>query len=423
MKIDTVAPVYSNGAATNDYHLMLFDLSIRGHHPAYIQHLIRYWSQQGLPGRLSLVVSPRFLQEHADVVALAYEYGQERVQFVAIQPDEEAALSSRKSSWTRFRRAFQEWELLCRYASSLQVSNCLVMYLDSYQLPIAVGFKCPCPISGIYFRPTFHYGEFVARSSGWSNSVQRWRERVVLNRMLHHPQFRTLFCLDPFAVDQLTKLYSANKAIYLPDPIEFQEVELAQLESLKRQLGITGDRSIFLLFGALTERKGIFQLLDAIARLPTELCEKLCVVFVGESRLKAELEVRATLLSENKPVQLIRQYEFVSNADVSAYFQMADAVLAPYQQHIGMSGVLLWAAAAQKPVLSSNYGLMGELVQRYRLGITIDSTIPSEITAGLIYLLTNSLDKIGDRISMQQFAEQNAAENYATTIFNYLSNF
>jgi hypothetical protein len=32
--------------ANCDRRILLFDLSVGGHHPAYIQHLIRYWGEQ-----------------------------------------------------------------------------------------------------------------------------------------------------------------------------------------------------------------------------------------------------------------------------------------------------------------------------------------------------------------------------------------
>jgi glycosyltransferase involved in cell wall biosynthesis len=99
---------------------------------------------------------------------------------------------------------------------------------------------------------------------------------------------------------------------------------------------------------------------------------------------------------------------------------MADVILAPYQRHVGMSGILLLAAAAQKPVLSSNYGLMGEIVRRYELGLTVDSTEPKEIAKGLTRFLVEDSDKLCDRAKMKSFAEQNSAEEFARVIFEHL---
>jgi glycosyltransferase involved in cell wall biosynthesis len=398
--------------------LMLFDLSIRGHHPNYIQQLVEYWNTNCVSGRLEVVVSPKFLEEHSDVVDLANHLERrEEIRFTAISSQEEAGLKPRNSFINRTQRAFQELNLLRKYAALVNATHCLIMYFDPYQIPLALGYKLPYySFSGIYFRPTFHYAEFSNYQPSWKERLQQWREKITLARVLNHPNCHRLFCLDPFAVQYLQNR-GKNQVVHLSDPVTIYQRESTQIFKLKTKLGIELGRQVFLLFGALTERKGIYQLLDAVSLLPSDLCKQLCVLVVGESGLVASLEKRIAALCQAKPVQIVRQYEFLPEQDVPAYFDLADVVLAPYQRHVGMSGILLWAGAAQKPVLSSNYGLMGELVKQYELGLAVDSTMPSEITQGLTQLLTESPANVGDRQKMQQFAEQNSSETYARVIF------
>ena len=397
--------------------LMLFDLSIRGHHPGYIQHLVRYWCDKELPGRLHIVVSPKFMQEHSNVVSLSPSCNQRNVTFMAIAPEEEAALSSRKNSINRTFRAFQEWQLFCKYADLLKATQCLIMYFDTCQLPLAFGARPTCPFSGIYFKPTFHYDEFATYVPSWKERPQRWREKLLLSRVLGHPQLKTLFCLDPFVVKHIDKPQNRVRAVHLPDPVETHSNLQFQMEKLREKLGIHSERQVFVLFGALTDRKGIYQLLEAVLTLSPTLCQKLCLLLVGESRIEASLKSRIAEICQSRPIQIIGRYEFIPEQDVQAYFQLADVVLAPYQRHVGMSGILMLAAAAQKPVLSSNYGLMGEIVQRYRLGLTVDSTVPDEIAKVLTRFLLESPAGLCDRTKMKHFASQNSAEEFASVIF------
>lgn len=408
-----------NKNSKGEKELMLFDLSIYGHHPSYIQHFIEYWTKQNSSESLYVVVSPKFLQVHADVVERAKNYSSS-INFLSITTAEEAKLKARTSGINRNIRAFQEWYLLCKYATTLQVSNCLIMYLDTCLLPLALGIKPPCQFSGIYFRPTFHYPEFSNYSPSFKQRLQHWREKFILKRALRHSRLQTLFSLDPFAVEQINSLHSQAKVVHLPDPVTLPNGKLS-LNNLKQHLRIDENRKVFLLFGALTGRKGIYQLLDAVVLLPTEVCQKLCLLFVGESSDKEKAAIAALIATarQAKPIQIVEYYQFVPEQDVQAYFQLADVVLAPYQNHVGMSGILLLAAAAQKPVLSSNYGLMGEIVRRYRLGVTVDSTKPNEIAKGLAYCL-QSLEKLGDRHQMELFANQNTAEKFARTILQNL---
>ena len=132
------------------------------------------------------------------------------------------------------------------------------------------------------------------------------------------------------------------------------------------------------------------------------------------------IQQKIVALRQTCPIQLVECYEFVPENEVPTFFQLADVVLATYQRHVGMSGILLLAAAAGTPVLSSDYGLMGELVRVYQLGLAVDSTMPAEITKGLSRYLLESPETLGDRTQMKLFAEQNSVDRYTRTIFQHL---
>jgi glycosyltransferase involved in cell wall biosynthesis len=177
-----------------------------------------------------------------------------------------------------------------------------------------------------------------------------------------------------------------------------------------------------LLFGGVDGRKGIYQLLDAIQLLPMEVCKHFCLLLVGQPHPTDHVNIhqQITTLCENRQLQAIEHYDFIPEADVPTYFQLADVILATYQRHVGMSGILLLAAAAGKPVLSSDYGLMGELTRRYQLGLAVDSNQPTEIAKALTMLLSASPQAIANPDQMKLFAEQNSIELYARTIFQHL---
>lgn len=424
MPMETLSNPHSSSLKPLFYQgktLMLFDLSIRGHHPSYIRHLINYWQAQELAGELVVVVSPEFLQEHSEVVALAVQGHNSTVKFVAIQEAEVAALRSRKSALNRMVRALQEWQLMATYAARLAVSHCLVMYFDTYQLPLALRMPFPCPVSSIYFRPTFHYPALTHTTPNWQEQLQQWREKLVMRQVMRHRRLDTLFSLDPFVIPHLHQLSHQTQAVHLPDPVETAApVSPSQVEALRQDLGIEAGRRVLLLFGALTERKGVFPLLEAIAELPSEDCQQICLLLVGESKVAAQIDARLTRLRQTQPLQAIAHYQFVPEAVVQVYFHLADLVLAPYQRHVGMSGILLQAAAAQKPVLSSDYGLMGEMVHRYGLGLAVDSTRPAAIAEGIRQFLQAAPGTVGDRPRMQVLAEENSAHRFAQVIFENL---
>lgn len=410
-----------------DHKLIVFELGYTGHYPAYIRHLAKYWCEQELPGRLDIVVSPKFVQHHADVVDIASIFNQRSLNFVTITPAEEASLIPRKSSVHRVFRSFQEWNLLRKYATSLGATQCLLLYFDSFQAAVASGAKLPCSFSGIYFRPTFHYSDFTNYVPSLKDRVQHWREKfIILPRILRHPQLQNLFCLDPFVIKHMDQFLSKAKAIHLPDPVQIYNAPThLTLEKFKQSLGIEPGRKVFLLFGALyDERKGIHQLLEAISTLSPTLCQRLCLLLVGKmgGGNESPIQKRIAEISQFLPVQIIIRDQFVPEREVQLYFQSADVILAPYQRHVGMSGILVQAAAAQKPILSSDYGLMGGITHHWELGLTVDSTVPSEIAKGLTRFLLESKEKLSDRSKMKAFAEQNSADRFANLIFQHMYN-
>ena len=152
---------------------------------------------------MDIVVSPRFLTEHTDVVELAARYNQRNIHFVAISQEEESLLNSRKSRLKRAFRNFQEWQILCKYAQELKTNHCLVMYFDTCELPLSLGARAPCPFSGIYFRPTFHYNEFTEYKPNWSERLQQLGEKLRLSRILRNPNLKNLSNLFGTVLDDM----------------------------------------------------------------------------------------------------------------------------------------------------------------------------------------------------------------------------
>ena len=308
--------------------LVLFDFDLGGHHGSYIQHLITYWQKHNFPGCLQIVVRPEFFQIHTDPVRLAACDQRSNVKFTAITQTEANRIDQGQSRWERFVGNFRRWQLFRKYATELAATHALFLYFDRCQLPLALGARSPCPFSGIYFRPTFHYEAFPAFDPSWYHPMQLIKERMILNQVLKHPQLKTLFCLDPFAIQNLQQMSRSVKVTHLPDPVSLPNQADLNSEQLRKRLAIQPHRQIFLLFGALDERKGIDQVLRAIAQLPNELCDKLCLLLAGGTHPKEQDRIR-TQINETcakKPVQIVTEYQFIPEAEVLSYFHLAEGV-------------------------------------------------------------------------------------------------
>lgn len=409
----------------SNQRLVLFELSCGGHYPEYLSHLIKYWYEQKLSEDFILVVSPQFLQRHPEVVDLTANQTDNSVKFITITDTEVAKLTQANTTYKRIKRAFQEFNLAQKYAKILQADHILFTYFDTRQIPLAFGKKLPAAVSGIYFRPRFHYEEFDCVPVSWQEKLIIWQEKLLLRVNLNNSQLKNLFCLDPYVVKYLESYPTKVKVLPLADPVSIDSHLTSDTEQLKTSLGIEPERKVFLLFGGLTKRKGVFPLLKALTLLSIPENQKLCLLLVGSitSEFKQKIQPQIDQLVQSKGIQIISDYNYVSDDKVQQYFQLADVILALYQRHVGMSGILMRAAAAGKPVLSSNYGLMGEITRRYQLGIDVDASNPEAIALQLRQLISKPAIEFANEDLMKLFTTQNSATNFASTIFHNLKFF
>jgi glycosyltransferase involved in cell wall biosynthesis len=385
--------------------LLLFELSADGHYPSYVRYLVEGWNSRR--GELLVVVSQRFAQRHGEWM------GSERagVSWNVLSLAETQSLNPRRYPWQRVQRACQEWDLLDRYIRRLGADHCLLPYLDSRRWPLLLRQPLSCGLTAIYFRPSFHYDRLQGQPSRWQYRL----ERLIVKRMIHHPALKTLLCLDGSAVVPLAALNPQVQVGYLPDPVAMVRATSQQVETLRQRLKVEPGRRVLLFFGAIHRRKGIYPLLQALRSLGAE-ASQLCLVLAGEIDPLDAQTVQKRLHQLPSHIQIIRQDQYLAESDLAAYFQMADLVLALYQHHVGMSGVLLRAAVAGRPVLCDRHGLIGSLTERYQLGLVVDATNPDQI-AQLLSRWVRSPQQLPYCLqSMQQFAWLHRDSQFASTL-------
>ncbi len=398
--------------------ILVFEPHTGGHHASYLASLLAHG-----PSELSTawVVAPTFPEQHPGLAGAASERG---IQVVPLTYQEGAALTgSGHGRLAPIRRALTEWGLLCRYAARLGASQAVTLYFDPLlQLCLPLRFSAPVPISGIYFRPTLHYPGFPdGPAPSARERLRASRQALALRSALKHPKLGVVFSLDPLAVPALEALGSGERVRAIPDPVEPLVSSTTEIEALRSRLQIAPQRKIALMFGALTARKGLSETLRALRALRQTELSQLTLLVVGRvaPALAAEVERARQGLEARAPGSVVVHDEFVPEGEVQRYFELADVVLAPYQQHVGSSGIQIRAAAAGRPLIGSSYGLMGELTRRHQLGARVDSTSPQAILEALRAVLHGS--SLGaDPAAQRRFAESQTGAAFADALFRGL---
>ncbi|MFD2112996.1 glycosyltransferase [Thiorhodococcus fuscus] len=230
-------------------------------------------------------------------------------------------------------------------------------------------------ISGIIFRPpnAYNYPSSIRHKL---DSMRRWGTYLAA----HRGAVRRLFTLDEVAPQTIAPSL-AGILTFLPDPAP----DLSLLHARERRLRTDG-RRVFLLFGSLSRRKGIFTILESLLYLRQGLRDSMVLRFVGRippQDCEAFMERIDAARNAFPEITIECLNDFVSDETLAQEVIDCDVVLAPYENHIGSSGVLFWATAARKPLISQRTGLIGYQMERYDLGFAVDTTDPRALARAL----------------------------------------
>jgi glycosyltransferase involved in cell wall biosynthesis len=389
-------------------NILLFEPDSSGHHPGYLYHLIIHFLENDYAYNLVVLVAPDFFEKHPQIIQKSIS---PRVKWLKFS-DSEFNIWQEIKSKSVTKRSFFEWELLRKYILETKSVYAFLMYFDYLQIALLTQKALPCPVSGILFRPTLvNYP-----SHSLKEMINSWRKNLTLKYFVKNKALNSLFNLDPFATDYIQQNWQTNKVKFLPDPVQVYQ-STKSVEELKIELKIKSNRKVFLIFGFLDSRKGISEVMEAISQIDREKSLKGTLLIVGpwEESERKKFDLNIDKILQNSDFQVIIKDEFIQDEDIQSYFEVSDYILALYAKHIGMSAIMVRAAAAQKPFLTHNFGLMGKVLIENQLGMIVENDLAKKMEM----LLSENI-KVGDKEKMKEFAELNSAENYGKVILEYL---
>ena len=183
------------------------------------------------------------------------------------------------------------------------------------------------------------------------------------------------------------KLRSRVSAIPCPVP---SGLNLDQLES-RRALGIPEEGRYIVLAGGLsTVWKGVDRLADAFSRMRRGSSTRLLLAGSLGRSLGALLQ--AQYAGEISRGEIITIDRFVSDKEMAWAIASADLVAVPYPRFQRVSGILLRAVAAGRPVITDDCGWLGYVTRKFQLGWTCDVKNTDQFPGALSAALDASVD-------------------------------
>ena len=379
--------------------ILLFDTITDGHHPDYLIHLIGFYSGKK-DVELYVSTGESFKSQfNARQKAEDNPWG-DNVTFLPIPTDKLNSTHSKPI----YLRSIIEWNLLVETAKEINASQVLLMYFDYYQLGIWIGKKAPCPVSAIYFRPNF-----TENDNGIYPQIKKW----MLSKVLKSGQIQNLFCLVHALVPYMKGQKTQTQIIPICDPVKQFQISKSETAEFKNNYKIPTDKKIFLNFGYLDDRKGMEVFIDACSTLSKEALAKICLLLAGPVPEYYEKIIEAKL-AQVPELEVIRCYGYLPAREVQICFEISDVVLILYQDFLNMSSVLIRAAMANKPNFATQTGMIGELVSKNNVGITVDATSVSEVANELNAIIKNGISYSED--NLKQLAEQNSLNSFLSSL-------
>jgi glycosyltransferase involved in cell wall biosynthesis len=214
-------------------------------------------------------------------------------------------------------------------------------------------------MGGIYHRPRF------MAAPVWSPN--RWLKQIGFRRLMQQKWFRQLLFVDEYLAHDLQTLFHGAPIFFLPDPCPpgYDSDPIAA----RNKLQIPCDRKILLFYGTGARRKGLHLAIEAMLQLPPE--SPAFLLCAGQQNPSGKTAAGLAQLVRQNRAHLLDRYVTVEEEKMC--FAASDAVLLPYLNHFGTSGVLSRAMSVAKPVITSDEQLLGRLTREHRLGLVFPS--------------------------------------------------
>jgi len=395
---------------TDEPSILVYDSEATGHHREYIRHIVKHGPHVEGIGHLYLAVHPEVAQAELQTVP-------EGCTPVSLDEDAVEDFDSTDRAW---KRSLKEWKQMHAIATDLAVDHCIALTLNWFQLALSLpqSQNTAYTVSGIFFSP---YPRSVPKSKTFLHAVLHrgrfCRKRLLVWTMLCNRRISAVHVLNDPAVarhfNQEVEGPSDERFFALPDPVA-DGPQAVEAESLRKVYAIDDDRVLFLFFGTISRRKGIFRLITAVQELSGQAQNKMALLLMGRLKGGQEEDIRRAVdhARESSDVQFQSDFRFVADWELERALQDCDVVLAPYQRTEGSSGVLGHTARVNKPVIGPRTGLIGELIQEYNLGCAVDVSQTESLRDAIEACLDASERLEKDPSGMERYVEERTPRRF-----------
>ncbi len=372
--------------------ILIFEPLCTGHHFKYVQLLIRAFTEKKCKIYLASTTESFETKEY-EILLKNIEHLFTKV-ITSVKMRNNIYLNS-------LLHSIEIQRLIKRYDCNIV----FIPYLDTYFYTLGILLKLSIKqkkrtIEGIIFRGDCSY-------EGMSKNIRNRIRRIIMEKILLSNVFNRVLYIDELMYESFKHVITkANTHIVsCPDPVE--STYMISRNEFRSKFGISHNDKVLGVFGMIDSRKGVDLLLEAFQSLPKTSYNKL--LLMGKHSEKLNDCVRKIELFSN----IISVDRFVTDDELISGINSVDVVAVVYPGHIGSASIVIRAAAAQKPVLGSDFGWIGHTIKKYRLGKACNVLDEDSLIEGVKWAFDcPSFDSEKAR----EFAEKNTIERFMEVV-------
>ncbi len=286
---------------------------------------------------------------------------------------------------------------------------CLDLFTSGLFRRLALGLPAPQVlhgrITGLFVRPRVADRRETKRQGKWKTAgFRRLHQSGWLDRF---------FVLDESLPGELAAGVRPGSAVPLPDPWT-GDFSTGQAEA-RRALGLPPDAFLYLHYGTSSPRKGLPVVVAATRRLAPG--GGAALVAAGRI-LDRDGGAGAGLRELVAAGGAYLHDRYIEDAEEPLFFRACDAVVLAYQGHYGSSNVQSRAAAAGRPVVTSDEGLVGWRTRQHGLGLTFRSGSAEELAAALARLRQEGTERYAP--ALRAYAARHSRESFRQVLLDHL---
>jgi glycosyltransferase involved in cell wall biosynthesis len=226
------------------------------------------------------------------------------------------------------------------------------------------------PIEALLMRGRYAYPARSARDRIMA-AVNRW---LTLRNPWH-----VTHLVDPWVYEALDLPSTDRRFRLIPEAVE--ERNPIDRTEARRRLKIPTVGRYVAMVGALEPHKGIEELLAAFVHAKLTSDDRVLLVGKMAPQIRELLENRFDELVRRGQIVTVDRY--VTDEELGAAFYAADVVAVTHPRQTGSSGTLVRAAAAERILLTSNFGWVRWVTELFELGISVDASNEKLLAAAL----------------------------------------